>query len=135
MRSRYFSSNPCSSSFLSFSLLTITTSLAATPSTRPAVVAAYKTSMCANAEGKLNIALDKETGGTVVIRLTNSQGKACFAQRVGKQEKVTQLRLDVSGLPDGAYQVVITNGVDATTHALTLGTQQPAVSSRLLAIH
>ncbi len=124
---------------LSFSLVTVTTSLASISATnrptRPAVTVAYKTSMYANAEGKINIALDKETGGDVMIRLTNSEGNDCFTQRVGKSKKVVRLQLDVSSLPDGAYQVVITNGVDTTTHSLTLGAQKPAVSSRLLAIN
>ncbi len=124
---------------LSFSLVTVTTSLAATPSTdrptRPAVTAAYKTSIYTTAEGKLNIALDKETGGTVIVRLTNSLGKEFFAKRIGKHEKVARLRLDVSGLPDGTYQVAITNGVEMTTHTLTLATQQPVETSRLVAIN
>ncbi len=124
---------------LSFSLVTVTTSLAATPSTdrptRPAVTAAYKTSIYTTAGGKLNIALDKETGGAVVIRLTNSAGKECFAQRIGKDQQAARLRLDLSGLPDGAYQVVITNGAETTTHALTLATQQPVESSRLVAVN
>ena len=124
---------------LSFSLVTITTSMAATPSTdrpaRPAVVAAYKTSIYPTAEGKLNIALDKETGGAVMIRLTNSTGKEFFTERVSKNQKATRLRLDVSGLPDGAYYVVITNGVEPTKHTLQLGTQQPSVSTRLVAIN
>ncbi len=122
-----------------FSLVSITTSLAATLSTdqpaRPAVVTPYKISIYPTAEGKLSIALDKETGGAVVIRLTNSQSKVCFAQRVGKHERVARLRLDVNGLPDGAYQVVITNGLDTTTHALRLGTQPPRVNYRLVAIN
>ncbi len=103
--------------------------------TRPAVAAAYKTGIYSTAEGKLSIALDKETGGVVVIRLTNSAGKEMFTERVGKAEKSARLRLDVSGLPDGAYQVVITNGVETTTHGLTLATRQPSVSSRLVAIN
>ncbi len=98
------------------------------------MVAAYKTSIYSSADGRLNIALDKEAGGAVVIRLTNNAGKELFAERVGKNEKATRLRLDVSVLPDGVYQLVITNGADTTTHALTLATQPVSVSSRLVAI-
>ena len=123
----------------SLNLVSVSAAQAATTSTdrptRPAVVATYKVGIYTTAEGKLNIALDKETGGAVIVRLTNSTGKEFFVERVGKQEKATRLRLDVSGLPDGVYQVEISNGSATTTHALTLATQQPSVSSRLVAIN
>ncbi len=103
--------------------------------TRPAVAAAYKTGIYPTAEGKINIALDKEAGGVVTIRLANSAGREVYAERMGKAETRTRLRLDMAGMPDGAYQVVITNGVETTTYALTLGTPQPTMSNRLIAIN
>lgn len=99
------------------------------------VAAAYKSGMYTNAEGKLNIAVEKQTGGTVEIRMTNSAGKELFAQRVGKRQKMARLRLDVSSLPDGVYQLSISNGVDTMVHHLTLATQQPSVSARQIALN
>lgn len=99
------------------------------------VAATYKSGMYTNAEGKLNIAVEKQAGGTVEIRMTNSAGKELFAQRVGKRQKMARLRLDVSSLPDGVYQVSISNGVDTMVHHLTLATQQPSVSARQIALN
>jgi len=105
------------------------------PSGRPASVASYKTGMYTTAEGKLQIALDKDATGAVDIQLVNAEGKVLFAQRVAKKETVARLRLTVSDLPDGAYQVRVSNGVEVTTHSVTLATRQPSAPSRLIAIN
>ena len=105
------------------------------PGGRPASVASYKTGMYTTAEGKLQIALDKDATGAVDIQLVNAEGKVLFAQRVAKKETVARLRLTVSDLPDGAYQVRVSNGVEVTTHSVTLATRQPSAPSRLIAIN
>ena len=105
------------------------------PGGRPATVASYKTGMYTTAEGKLQIALDKEATGAVDIQFVNAEGKVLFAQRVAKKETMARLRLTLSDLPDGAYQVRVSNGVDVTTHSVTLATQQPSAPSRLVAIN
>lgn len=123
---------------VTFSLTAITLSAAlaeATPNRRAAAVATYTCGMYTTAAGKLSIALDKQTGGTVVVRLVNSTGKELFVEHIGKNRKVARLLLDVSALPDGDYRVEITNGVDKTLRALTFVTQQPSVSGRLIAIN
>ncbi|AKD55088.1 T9SS type A sorting domain-containing protein [Spirosoma radiotolerans] len=99
------------------------------------VAAAYKSGMYTTTEGKLNIAIEKQTSGTVEIRMTNSAGKELFAQRVGKRQKIARLRLDVSALPDGVYQVSISNGVDTTVNNITLATQQPSLAARQIALN
>ncbi|GAB3776521.1 hypothetical protein GCM10028818_22290 [Spirosoma horti] len=102
---------------------------------RPATVASYKTGMYTTAEGKLQIAVDKEATGAVDIQFVNAQGKVLFAQRMAKREKVARIRLTVSDLPDGSYQVRVTNNVEVTTHSVTLSTQQPMSGpGRLVAI-
>ncbi|AKD56168.1 T9SS type A sorting domain-containing protein [Spirosoma radiotolerans] len=117
-------------------LATFSVSLANTnPGGRPATVASYKTGMYTTAEGKLQIAVDKEATGAVDIQLVNADGKVLFAQRVAKKETIARLRLTLSDLPDGAYQVRVSNGVDTTTHSVTLSTNQPSAPSRLVAIN
>jgi hypothetical protein len=116
------------------------TSFAATqadtnPGRKPAQVAAYQSGMYTTAEGKLNIALDKQTGGTVDVRLVNQAGKAVYDQQIGKHQTTVRLRLDLSELPDGAYQVVISNGKDVTTKAVTILTKPVARSPRLVALN
>ncbi|GAB3799669.1 hypothetical protein GCM10028819_23490 [Spirosoma humi] len=121
---------------LSLTIATFQTALADTnPGGRPATVASYKTGMYTTAEGKLQIALDKEATGVVDIQLVNAEGKVLFAQRVAKRETMARLRLTLSDLPDGSYQVRVSNGVDTTTHAVRLSTNQPSAPSRLVAIN
>lgn len=124
--------------FLAFtvSLITLSSSFATVkPGDRRPGAAAYKTGIYSTAAGKLNIALDKETGGAVDIRLKSIKGVVLFAQHVGKNETSSRIRLDMSQLQDGLYEVEITNGIETATHKLTLATQpvdQPA--GRLVAI-
>ncbi|GAB3911977.1 hypothetical protein GCM10028803_54490 [Larkinella knui] len=105
------------------------------PIGKPKNAAAFQSSLYTTAEGKLQIALDKQTGGSVVVRLKNSAGTDLFIQQIGKRQQVARMRLDVSALPDGVYQVVISNGVETTTQELTLATQQPSATARLVAFN
>ncbi|RYF69245.1 MAG: hypothetical protein EOO39_17940 [Cytophagaceae bacterium] len=121
---------------LVLTISTVSASFAdANPGRRPAQVASYKTGMYTTAEGKLQIALDKDATGAVDIQLVNADGKVLFVQRVAKKETMARLRLTVSDLPDGSYQVRVSNGVDTTTHSVTLSTNQPSAPSRLVAIN
>ncbi|RAJ89874.1 hypothetical protein LX87_05643 [Larkinella arboricola] len=52
----------------------------------------------------------------------------------GKRRNVVRLRMGVSNLPDGVYQVAISNGVETTTKAVTLSTKQPVAPPRLVAV-
>ncbi|GAB3905561.1 hypothetical protein GCM10028803_36600 [Larkinella knui] len=106
------------------------------PIGRPKNVAAFQSGMYTTAEGKLRIALDKQTGGSVVIRLTNQAGTDLFVEQVGQRQQTARLLLDISALPDGLYQVVITNGVETTKQALTLATTRQTIAvSRLVAFN
>ncbi|WP_460672972.1 hypothetical protein [Larkinella ripae] len=98
-------------------------------------VLSYKSSLYTDAEGKLRVAVDKLVGGTVEVRLMNSAGKEYFIQRIGRLQKVARIKLDVSELPDGAYQVIVTDGIEAKVNNLTLATQQPVFTNRLIALN
>jgi hypothetical protein len=104
------------------------------PIGKPKNAATFKSSMYTNNEGKVQIAVQKQTGGKVEVRLTNSAGKEFFVQQVGKRQEAARLSLDVSALPDGVYQVTISNGIETTTQGLTLATQQPKVAARFVAV-
>lgn len=122
---------------LTVSLISVSSSLAGHKSgDRQIAPVAYKTGIYTTAEGKLNIAVEKEKGGAVDIRLTNAKGHLLFAQRIGRNEKNSRMRLDVSQLQDGMYQVQITNGVETATHNLKLSTKQiDQPMGRLVAIN
>ena len=117
-------------------LVSFSVSLAAVnPGARPATVATYKTGIYSDTQSKLNIALDKETTGSVDIMLKDAAGKILFSQHLGKKEQTARIRLNLNDLPDGAYQVEITNGVDTTTHRLSIATKQPSTPGRLVALN
>jgi len=96
---------------------------------------AFQSGIYTNKAGKLKIALDKQTGHALQIRLADGTGQLFFVKRVGKQETAVRLQLDMSDLPDGAYQLSITDGQKTTQHMVTLGTQKPQDISRLVAIN
>lgn len=126
---------------LAFSLAVVTSAASfantteANPIGRKSTVASYKTGIYTSTAGKLVIALDKETGGRVDIRLKSVDGKVLYAQHLGKNETMCRLRLNLSDLEDGVYQLEITNGVDTTTQNVTISTKQPAAPSRLVAVN
>jgi hypothetical protein len=102
---------------------------------KPSIQAvAYQSSLYTDVKGKLRLAVDKQSGGVVEIRLTNSVGKEFFVQKIGKYQRRARIRFDVSELPDGAYEVVLTNGTTTFTNHLTLATQLPGFSGRLIAL-
>ena len=120
---------------LSLGIVTSTVSVSeAKPIGRPTAVATYKTGIYTSVDGKLNIALDKQTGGAVDIRLKNTAGTIMYSEHLSKNESKFRAKLDMSALPDGVYQMEITNGVETTTHTVTLSTNQPATPGRLVAI-
>ncbi|KAA9347221.1 T9SS type A sorting domain-containing protein [Larkinella humicola] len=124
---------------VAFTLTTVSFSAAVAdpnqPARQPKKATAFQSSLYTNVEGKLQIAVKKETGGNVVVRLTNPAGKEFFVQQFGKRQQAARLSLDVSALPDGVYQVAISNGVETTTQELTLATQQTAAVSRFVAVN
>lgn len=105
------------------------------PGGRQTVVASFKSAIYTTVSGKLSIALDKEVGGAVDVQLKNKDGKVLYSQHLGKKESKYRRLLNVSELPDGDYQVEITNGVERSMHTVTIATQQSVASNRLVAIN
>lgn len=121
---------------LSLGMVTTAATVAETnPIGRPAAVATYKTGIYSTMTGTLSVAIDKEIGGSVDIRLKNAGGKALYSQHLGKSERTCRLRLNLNDLEDGVYTLEITNGVETTKQAVTLSTKNPAMSSRIVAVN
>ncbi|MVM32988.1 T9SS type A sorting domain-containing protein [Spirosoma sp. HMF4905] len=121
---------------LTLGIVTSAASFAHTnPGTRPTTAAAYKTGIYSTPNGQLNIALDKEKGGAVDVRLKGADGKVLYTQHVGKNERNYRVRLNLSELADGVYQVEVSNGVETTTQTVTISTNQPSAPSRLISIN
>ena len=104
------------------------------PIGKPRKVAAFQTGIYTTAEGKLQIAVNKETGSPVMVRLCTRDGKEVFVQSLGKRQQAVRLRLDVKGLADGVYEVSVSNGMETITEELTLATEQSLTTTRLVAV-
>lgn len=121
---------------LSLGFVTTAATFAETnPTDRPASVATYKTGVYSTAAGTLRVAVDKEVGGSVDIRLKSANGKSVYRHHLSKNEQNCRLRLNLSNLEDGVYQLEITNGTDITTQNVTLSTTHPTTPSRLVSIN
>lgn len=101
---------------------------------RPKKAAAFQTGIYTTTEGKLQVAVQKEATSPVLVHLVNAKGEHVFSQRMSKRQEAIRLRLDMRDLPDGVYQLVISNGVETTTKEVTLTTKPSAVAPRLVAI-
>ncbi|MGA0557558.1 hypothetical protein ACO2Q8_12960 [Larkinella sp. VNQ87] len=104
------------------------------PIGRPQKAAAFQSGMYPTTDSKLHVAIDKQIGSPVVVQLKNNAGTTLFVQQIGKNQATARLRMDVSNLPDGEYQVVISNGAETTTQNVTLATQKPDQPTRQIAI-
>lgn len=94
-----------------------------TPAGRTANAAAFKSGVYTNAAGKLHVSLDKETGGKVTIRLKDNNGTILYNEQLGKNETTYRTRMDLSDLPDGTYELELTNGVETTRQTVTISTR------------
>ncbi|GAB3279518.1 hypothetical protein GCM10027347_54290 [Larkinella harenae] len=100
----------------------------------PKKAAAFQTGIYTTTEGKLQVAVQKETTSPVLVQLRNAKGEPVFAQRIGKNQGAVRYRLDMSNLPDGVYHLAVSNGVETTTKEITLETQQPVIAARQVAV-
>ncbi|GAB3318341.1 hypothetical protein GCM10027299_09730 [Larkinella ripae] len=101
----------------------------------PKKAAAFQSGLYTTIDGKLQIAVNKEVGNAVMVRLLDAKGKEVFVQQIGKRQQAVRLRLDVSDLPDGIYQVAISNGAETTVKEVSLATQQAPVAPRFVAVN
>ncbi len=117
--------------FLALSLSFVAVSVSHAKPGRP-VAASFKTGIYSSMTGKVHVALDKETGGPVEIRLTGAKGEVLYSQHLGKKETTFRACLNLDALPDGAYVLNITNGTETTRQTITLKTKQPLLLDRVI---
>ncbi|QMW03583.1 T9SS type A sorting domain-containing protein [Spirosoma foliorum] len=121
--------------FVAFALVLSTSYASLAKPTNDPQPATFQSGIFTNKAGKLQVALDKQTGQPLQIRLTSADGRMVFSQRVSKKQTTVRLVFDVSELPDGAYQLTITDGKETNQHTVTLETQKPMDVNRLVAIN
>jgi len=104
--------------------------------TRPTAPATYQVGMFSSVDGtRLNVIVDKASGGHVDIRLKEADGTVLYSQHVGKKEATLRVKLNVSELPDGDYLVEVTNGVETITKNITLSTKTPVEPVRTVSMN
>lgn len=96
----------------------------------PADAVTFQTSVLAEPTGKLNVSLNKQTGGRAWMQLKDKHGAVLFTHIARKKDPGFRARLDLSELPDGTYTVEFSNGVETTQQKIVLHTPLQATSQR-----
>ena len=122
---------------LSFSAVTAFTSVQASAGVpkQPQHPAAYQTSIYGSADGtKLNVAVDKQTGGRVSVRLVDTKGAVLFEHAISNSQEKYRGRLVIGDLPSGMYQLEISNGAETTIRTVQISTVVPVSETRSIAL-
>ncbi|GAB3032644.1 T9SS type A sorting domain-containing protein [Spirosoma pulveris] len=72
--------------------------------------------------GKIDVVIGK-TDGHLSIDVVDQQGRTLSHKAVYKQDSNSRIRFDLSELPDGVYQLIVTEGTSRQTNAIVLNTQ------------
>jgi maltodextrin utilization protein YvdJ len=117
--------------FLALSLSLVVVSMSNAKPGRPAV-STFKTGIYTSVTGKLHIALNKQSGGSVDIRLKDSTGDLLYYRHLGKNDTTLRTRLNLDNLADGDYVLEITNGIEKTSQTISIKTNQPMPFQRII---
>ena len=100
----------------------------------PKAPASYKVAVFPSASTpRLNVIVEKATGGPVEVRLKDAKGHVLHTSYLQKKDGKVWSKFDLSELEDGSYTVEVTNGADVTTKEITLSTK-PVATSRIALI-
>ena len=116
------------SSLLAFSVAMSSTSFAHDnniPIGKPEVPAKTQTIIRPVTNGKFDVVVGK-TDGSLLIQVVDQQGRTLSSKPVYKQESATRIRFDLNELPDGIYEVVITEGSNRQVKDIVLNTHTSA---------
>lgn len=122
---------------LAFGAITFASSLSASAGLpkQPRRAVAYQVGIYGSADGtRLNVAVDKQSGGRVEVVLRDAKGDILFHQSLRSADSAYRGKLDVSSLTTGQYQLEVSNGQETTVRLLTILTQEPAAAARTIAL-
>ncbi len=88
--------------------------------------ASFQSSVYASSTHSLRVAVDKDQRHVVAVELLDEQGHVLCKQFVAKKISTYRARFDLNDLPNGHYQVVITDGAAIKTRSVDLTTQTPS---------
>lgn len=104
----------------------------AKPIDRPTEAATYQAGVYVASDSKLHVAVDKHAGGHVTLRLRDTKGALLYDDYLGKKAYKYRTKLNLENLPDGTYQLEVSNGVETKSQTVTIATQRTALSARLI---
>lgn len=102
------------------------------PRTGSAAVATYQTGIYVDVSNRLHVALDKQKGGYVALRLKDANGNVLYDQYLGKKAQQYRTKLNLTNLSDGTYELEITNGAETKRQTVTITTKHTVVAARLV---
>lgn len=122
---------------LMFSAFTVasTVSVSAGVPKQPHRAAAYQVGVYSSLDGtKLNVAIDKQQGGWVDVKLKDAKGTVLFRQVIRKVDVAYRCKLNVSELAIGDYQLEVSNGQETTVRTVSISAMAPASPARTIAL-
>ncbi|GAB3546954.1 T9SS type A sorting domain-containing protein [Spirosoma fluminis] len=114
--------------FASF-LIALTTNAFATSDDKATAPASFQSSVYVSTTSSIRVAIDKEKGQTVQIRLVDEKGRVVATESIAKKQSQFRGRFDVNKLPDGHYTLEITDGTSVETRGIDVATNTPTPSA------
>ncbi|QJW89449.1 hypothetical protein HNV11_08665 [Spirosoma taeanense] len=106
-------------------LIALSASAFAAPATNPTGSASFQSSVYISTTNDLRVAIDKEKSHVVQVRLLDQRGHLIAQESIAKKESQYRARFDIKGLPDGQYQLVITDGTTEEVRQINVATKAP----------
>lgn len=72
-------------------------------------------------DGNVDVVIGK-TDGNLLIQITDQQGRTLASKPIYKQELTSRIRFNLNELPDGVYELVITEGTNRQVQDIFLNT-------------
>lgn len=124
-------------------LLLSTAAFASTAATLPApainstATRSYKVAVFPStvAPAKISVILEHQPGKAVYVNLLDARGTVLATQYIGKKQDKVHFKFDLNQLEDGNYRIEVVSGTDRSVHPVTLSTETPAQSIRLITMN
>ena len=112
-----------------FALLTLTASFASATTIGTERTPGFASSVYTSINTQqLHVAVEKQEGKKVQIKLVNEAGEVLAEEVVGKKKNSYRARFIVNQLSDGNYKLLITDGNTTESRSLNLTTTAPAIT-------
>lgn len=80
----------------------------------------FRTGMYVSADGKLNLNIEKKEPAFTSVAIKDQNGAVIYETQVSKKPNTYSLKMDLSELKSGDYQVQIKNGKESETRSISI---------------